>query len=47
VPAAAPALGPLPFYVAIGVIGFFITGLDDWVQNTSDELGRLLDQSIS
>jgi hypothetical protein len=26
------------FYVAIGVIGFFVTGFDNWVQNTSDEL---------
>jgi hypothetical protein len=32
----APIIGA--FYVAIGVIGFFVTGFDNWVQNTSDEL---------
>jgi hypothetical protein len=25
-------------YVAIGVIGLFVTGFDNWVRNTPDEL---------
>jgi hypothetical protein len=32
----APIIGA--FYVAIGVIGFFITGFNHWVQNTPDAL---------
>lgn len=36
----AQTLGPIfgLFYVAIGVIGFFVTGFSDFTQNTSDEL---------
>ena len=28
------------FYVLIGIIGFFITGFGNFVQNTGDEAGR-------
>lgn len=36
----AQRLGPLfgAFYVVIGVVGFFVTGFDAWVQDTPDTL---------
>ncbi len=36
----AQRVGPIigGFYVVIGIIGFFVTGFDNFVQNTPDEL---------